>query len=77
MRVQTPQAYKFSKILWGHEEALRRGITESVYANTMLVELGEEIYFSVGSDKNIKITCVEDLELFKALLSVNNESWIK
>lgn len=43
----------------------------------MLVELGEEIYFSVGSDKNIKITSVEDLELFKALLSVNNESWIK
>ncbi len=77
MRVQTPQAYKFSKILWGHEEALRRGITNSVYANTMLVELGEEIYFSVGSDKNIKITSVEDLELFKALLSVNNESWIK
>lgn len=43
----------------------------------MLVELGERIYFSVGSEKNIKITSVEDIELFKALLSVKNESWIK
>jgi len=66
-RIQTPQAYKFGKIAWAHEEALRRGITNSVYANTMMIELGETIYFSLGFINNVKITTPEDIALFKAL----------
>ena len=38
----------------------------------MMVDLGETLYFASGSDKNIKITTQEDLELFKALLSMKN-----
>lgn len=38
---------------------------------------GEKTYFSKGSEKNLKITTVEDIEIFKALLSAKNEEWIK
>lgn len=77
MRVQTPQAYRFQEIFDAHQEALRRGITDAVYANTMIVELGGIIYFSVGSDRNMKITTIEDLEIFKALLDTKKAGWIK
>jgi len=35
-----------------------------------MIELGETVYFSHGSEKNIKITTVDDLEIFRALLTV-------
>lgn len=71
-RVSTPQAYKFGKLLWAYHEAFRReiGIYGSSYTNTMMTDLGETLYFAAGSDKNIKITTQDDLDLFKALLKV-------
>ena len=77
MRVQTPQAYLYGKALWAYEEAERRGITGEVYINTLMLRLGEKLYFSYGSEKNIKVTTVDDLELFKALLKMEREDWIK
>lgn len=77
MRVQTPQAYRFEKAVWACEEAERRKITDEVYINTLMLHLGEKVYFSLGSEKNIKITTVDDLELFKALLHMKREDWIK
>jgi 2-C-methyl-D-erythritol 4-phosphate cytidylyltransferase len=35
-----------------------------------MVELGERLYFAAGSDKNIKITTKDDMELFKAYLAM-------
>ncbi|RHR51902.1 2-C-methyl-D-erythritol 4-phosphate cytidylyltransferase [Clostridium sp. AF18-27] len=71
-RVSTPQAYKYGKLLWAYREAFRReiGIYGSSYTNTMMTDLGETLYFAAGSDKNIKITTQDDLDLFKALLKV-------
>ena len=60
-----------------HEEALRRGITNSVATCTLLIELGHELHFSLGSEKNIKLTSVEDLEIFEALLHSRKAEWIK
>lgn len=77
MRVQTPQAYRFQKAVWAYEEAERRKITDEVYINTLMLHLGQKVYFSMGSEKNIKITTVDDLELFKALLHMKREDWIK
>ncbi|NMA75174.1 MAG: 2-C-methyl-D-erythritol 4-phosphate cytidylyltransferase [Bacteroidales bacterium] len=73
-RVQTPQAYLYSKLLWGYEEAFARniGITGSAYTNTMMVDLGETLYFAAGSDKNIKITTPDDIELFKGYIKSRN-----
>ena len=69
-RVATPQAYKFGKLNWAYHEAFAKeiGIYGSSYTNTMMVELGERLYFAAGSDKNIKLTNKDDLEMFKAYL---------
>lgn len=69
-RVQTPQAYKFGKLSEAYREAFEKniGTSGSAYTNTMMVDLGETLYFAIGSEKNIKITTMEDVALFKALL---------
>lgn len=78
-RVSTPQAYKFGKLLWAYEEAFKNGvgIYGSSYTNTMMVDLGQTLYFAAGSDKNIKLTTKDDLELFKALLKSEKDYWVK
>lgn len=70
-RVSTPQAYKLDKLLWAYTKAFEEGvgIYGSAYTNTMMVELGERLYFAAGSDKNIKLTTPDDLELFKGYLN--------
>ena len=77
MRVQTPQAYRYGKLLWANREAVNRGIVNAVYTNTMMTDLGEEMYFSLGSDKNIKITTLEDIDMFKALYNTHRAEWMK
>ena len=78
-RVSTPQAYKFGKLDWAYHEAFEKGIGiyGSSYANTMMVDLGETLYFATGSDKNIKLTTKDDLEIFKAYLKMERDSWLK
>ena len=70
-RVATPQAYRFGLIDKAYHEAFEKGIGihGSSYANTMMVELGHRLWFSAGSDKNIKLTTPDDLELFKGYLA--------
>ena len=78
-RVSTPQAYKDGKLHWAYREAFSKGIGihGSSYTNTMFVELGERLYFAAGSDKNIKLTTKDDLELFKAYLKADKDTWLK
>lgn len=78
-RVATPQAYKFGRLNKAYHEAFEKGIGiyGSSYTNTMMVELGERLYFANGSDKNIKITTKDDLELFKAYLKMEKDNWLK
>ena len=66
MRVQTPQAYRYDLISKLYQRAMEEGITESVYTNTLLLELGGTVYFSKGSAINFKITTIDDLELLRA-----------
>ena len=74
---QTPQCASVGTLTELHEEALRRGITNFVATCTLLIELGHELHFSLGSEKNIKLTSVEDLEIFEALLHSRKAEWIK
>lgn len=78
-RVSTPQAYRFELIDQGYHEAFEKeiGIYGSSYANTMMVELGHRLYFAAGSDKNIKLTTKDDLEMFKAYLQQDKDKWLK
>ena len=68
--LQTPQAYKYCEIKAAYDEASAKdiGMQGSSYANTMMVELGKTLYFSKGSTQNIKITTKDDIEIFKAML---------
>ena len=76
-RVSTPQAYKFGKLDWAYHVAFEKeiGIYGSSYTNTMMVELGERLYFAAGSDKNIKLTTKDDLEMLKAYLKADRDHW--
>lgn len=78
-RVSTPQAYTFGKLMWGYKKAFAEGIGiyGSSYTNTMMVELGERLYFAAGSEKNIKLTTKDDLEMFKAYLKSDKDNWLK
>ena len=76
-RTQTPQAFPIRTICDLHRRALAAGITNSVASCTLMIELGEQVYFSPGSEKNIKLTTVEDLDIFKALLSAKRSNWLK
>lgn len=71
-KVATPQAYRYGALLAAYRRAFREeiGIYGSAYVNTMMVDLGYTLYFAAGSDKNIKITSREDLELFRAYLKM-------
>jgi 2-C-methyl-D-erythritol 4-phosphate cytidylyltransferase len=78
-RVSTPQAYKFGNLDARYHEAFEKeiGIYGSSYTNTMMVELGERLYFAAGSDKNIKLTTKDDLEMFKGYLRSEKDNGIK
>ncbi len=78
-RVSTPHAQKFGKLDWAYHEAFEKGIgiKGSAYTNTMMVDLGEKLYFAAGSDKNIKLTTKDDLEMFKAYLKADKDNWLK
>ena len=71
VRTQTPQAFHIKDLYNMHMEAKKKGITNSVAPCTLAVELGKKIYFSLGSEKNLKITVPDDLDIFKALLKMN------
>ncbi len=66
-RIQTPQAYRLEYLIRMHERARAEQLSHSVDNNSMIAKLGETIHFSRGSDLNIKINTVEDVEMFKAL----------
>lgn len=77
LRTQTPQTFTLGKLLWAHEMAREKGITNSVASCTLMIELGETLFMSRGSEKNIKLTTIDDIEIFKALLPRQSGEWLK
>ena len=73
---QTPQAFFVNDIVEVHKEALKKGITNSVASCTLYIEMGKKLYMSVGSEKNIKLTTTEDIEIFKAILNAKKDEWM-
>lgn len=78
-RVSTPQAYRFDELDAAYHEAFERGIgiDGSHYTNTMMVVLGHTLHFAAGSDRNIKLTTRDDLQMFKAWLELEEDTWLK
>ena len=67
MKVQTPQSFHYSLIMELHERAIREKCLGAWDNSSMITKLGEKVFFSEGSDINMKINTVEDVEMFKAL----------
>lgn len=76
-RTQTPHAYHFRELWEVHCRAFADGVTNMAASCSLMQRYGYTTYFSKGSEKNIKITTVEDIEIFKALLNSRVDSWIK
>lgn len=76
-RTQTPHTYTLGKLLWAHGEAKKRNIVNTAASCTLMQILGETVYFSKGSETNLKITTVDDMLIFEALLHAKKKSWLK
>lgn len=72
-RTQTPHTYTLGKLLWAHEMAAEKGITDTAASCSLMEALGEEVHFSKGLETNLKITTQEDLLIFKALRNQKNK----
>ena len=72
MKVQTPQSFDF-KAIWNlHKKAINEHKLGAWDNSTLLSNLGETVYFSEGSDLNLKINTTEDIEMFKALYQMEH-----
>lgn len=76
-RTQTPHTYTLKKLLWAHQEAAKRKLKRTAATCELMALLDEDVHFSKGSEENLKITTVDDMKIFKALLSVKQEEWLK
>ena len=76
-RTQTPHTYLLGDVYNAHQEAKAKGITNMAATCSLMEALGRKSYFSKGSEKNPKITTVDDIEIFKALLAAKKDDWMK
>ena len=73
--VVTPQTFRLENIIKAHEIAKEKGIINSVASCTLLAEIGGiEMHIVPGSEKNIKITTLEDLDILKALMHTEKDT---
>lgn len=76
-RTQTPHTYKLRAIYDAYIEANNKGITDCAASCEIMHKLGRTSHFSLGSEKNLKITTVDDIDIFKALINLQKDGWIK
>lgn len=74
---QTPQAFFLNELLAVHAEAIKKDLLPSIASCALYIEMGKKVYLSKGSEKNIKITTSEDIEIFSALLKSSRPDWMK
>ena len=74
---QTPQAFFLNELLEVHKKAIHMDLLPSIASCALYIEMGMPIYLSAGSEKNIKITTAEDIEIFQSLLESKRPEWLK
>lgn len=79
VRTQTPHTYKLGILLDAHKKAMESGIMNTVASCTLMAAIGvHDQHLVEGSEMNgLKLTRPQDVELFKALLHSEGESWMK
>ena len=65
--MNSPHAFRYGYIRDIYKRAVETGVIKEVepHTTTLMYKMGETIYFSKGSQSNIKITTREDLDLFE------------
>ncbi|MCR5848608.1 MAG: 2-C-methyl-D-erythritol 4-phosphate cytidylyltransferase, partial [Lachnospiraceae bacterium] len=65
--MNSPHGFKYGFISDFYKEAIETGMIDKVepHTTTLMYAMGKRIYFSLGSQNNIKITKKEDLDLFE------------
>lgn len=76
-RTQTPHGFTLGKMCELHEKAEEKGIANTTATCTLMMELGEPVHFYDGSEKNMKLTTLDDMDIFKALLMAKRADWLK
>lgn len=76
-RTQTPQAFTVKDLVTAHKKAMELGITNATASASMFADFGYTIHFSQGSEKNLKLTTTDDIDIFKALLHAKRSDWLK
>lgn len=68
--LNSPQALRFDYVCSLYQEGQRRCILDKVdpHTTSLMLALGESIFFSKNSTSNIKITTQEDVHLFEAFV---------
>lgn len=74
---QTPQAFFLHELLEVHKKAITMDLLPSIASCALYIEMGMKVYLSAGSEKNIKITTAEDIEIFQSLLESRRPEWLK
>jgi 2-C-methyl-D-erythritol 4-phosphate cytidylyltransferase len=74
---QTPQSFFLKELLAVHAEAIKKDLLPSIASCALYIEMGHPVYFSKGSEKNIKITTTDDIEIFSALLQAEKPEWFQ
>ncbi len=77
LRTQTPQTFYVKDLRKVQDEALAKGMKNTTASCTLFIEMGYTVYKANGSEKNVKLTTPEDIEIFKALLNSKKDEWIK
>lgn len=72
--MNSPHAFQYGYVRNLYKRAIESGDINKVepHTTTLMQYMGEKIYFSKGSQTNIKITTAEDLDLFKGYVLLNN-----
>lgn len=65
--MSSPHTFRFGVIDTLYRDAIEAGVIDEVepHTTTLMYKMGKTIYFSKGSQANIKITTKEDLDLFE------------
>lgn len=68
--MNSPHAFQYGFLVDMYQEAVETGVIKTVepHTTTLMYALGRRIYFSRGSQTNIKITTKDDLDLFEGFV---------
>lgn len=74
---QTPQSFFINELVAVHKEAMNREFEPAIASCALYIEMGKPIFLSQGSERNIKITTSEDIEILQSLLDSKRPDWLK